>query len=178
MTAHRVTVDLPASLYERLARRANGTHRTIEEALVDAVSAVLVEPEELPSDMAEAVSSLHLLDDADLWRAARQRLDAERAAEIEALHQKRQREGLSAAEREELARLMKESTRVMLVRARSAAMLAQRGHDVSSLLQEHELGPTSPGRCATGSWETIDSLRGTVNLGGHAVDDCDGLYDG
>lgn len=138
MAAHRVTVNLPIPLYERLARRASSTHRTIEAELVDAVSAVLVEPEALPTDMAEAVSALHLLDDADLWRAARQRLDVERAEEIESLHQKRQREGLSAVETEELARLMKESTRVMLVRARSAAMLKQRGHDVSSLLQEHE----------------------------------------
>jgi len=27
------------------------------------------------------------------------------------------------------------------------------------------------------SWETIESLRGVVHLGGNAVDDCDRLYD-
>lgn len=138
MTAQAVTVNLPGPLYERLARRATKTHRTVEAELVDAVATVLDEPGELPVDMAEAISALHLLEDADLWRAARQGLAAERAAEIEELHQKRQSEGLSASELEALATLMKEYTRTMLVRARSAALLKQRGHDVSDLLQGHE----------------------------------------
>lgn len=30
----------------------------------------------------------------------------------------------------------------------------------------------------TASWETIESLRGVVHLGGNAVEDCDQLYDG
>lgn len=138
MTAQAVTVNLPGPLYERLARRATRTHRTVEAELVDAVATVLDEPGELPADMAEAISALHLLEDADLWRAARQSLAAERATEIEELHQKRQSEGLSASEVEALATLMKEYTRTMLVRARSAALLKQRGHDVSGLLDGHE----------------------------------------
>ncbi|MFT3764572.1 MAG: hypothetical protein QM820_03505 [Minicystis sp.] len=96
------------------------------------------EPDELPADMAEAISALHLLDDEELWRAARQSLAPEKAADIEALHWKRQREGLSAAEIESLAALMKGYTRIMLVRSRSAALLKQRGHDVSGLLGEDE----------------------------------------
>lgn len=138
MTVQAVTVNLPGPLYERLARRATKTHRTVEAELVDAVATVLDESGELPADMAEAISALHLLEDADLWRAARQSLAAERATEIEELHRKRQREGLSASEIEALATLMKEYTRTMLVRARSAALLKQRGHNVSGLLQGHE----------------------------------------
>jgi hypothetical protein len=34
--------------------------------------------------------------------------------------------------------LMKEYTRIMLVRSRAAALLKQRGHDVSELRQGHE----------------------------------------
>ncbi|MDO9018051.1 MAG: hypothetical protein Q8S73_06225 [Deltaproteobacteria bacterium] len=133
-----MTVNLPGPLYERLARRATRTHRTVEAELVDAVATSLDEPGELPADMADAISALHLLEDADLWRAARQSLAAERAAEIEEFHQKRQSEGLSASEIEALATLMNEYTRTMLVRARSAALLKQRGHDVSGLLEGHE----------------------------------------
>jgi len=33
-------------------------------------------------------------------------------------------------------------------------------------------------RESTASWETIESLRGVVHLGGNAVDDCERLYDG
>lgn len=33
-------------------------------------------------------------------------------------------------------------------------------------------------RRPTASWETIESLRGVVHLGGNAVVDCERLYDG
>lgn len=138
MAAQAVTVNLPMPLYERLSQRASNAHRSVEAELVDAVTIVLDEPSELPSELAEATSSLHLLDDSDLWRAARQSLSPERAAEIEEFHLKRQKVGLSASEVEALATLMKEYSRAMLVRARAAAVLKQRGHDVSSLLQADE----------------------------------------
>ena len=138
MTAPAVAVNLPGPLYERLARRANRTHRSIEAELADAVATLPDEPDELAADMAEAIEALHLLGDEDLWRAGKQRLAPEKADDIEALHLKRQREGLSASENESLAMLMKEYTRIMLVRSRSAALLEQRGHDVSGLLEAHE----------------------------------------
>jgi plasmid stability protein len=138
VTVQAVTVNLPEPLYERLARRATKSHRTVEAELVDAVATLPDEPDELPADMAEAIAALHLLGDEDLWRAARQSLATEKAASIEELHLKRQREGLSAPESEALATLMKEYARIMLVRSRAAALLRQRGHDVSGLLEEHE----------------------------------------
>ena len=131
-------MNLPGPLYERLAKRATKAHRTIEAELVDAVATLPDESDELPVDMAEAIAALHLLADEELWRAARQSLAPEKASEIEELHHKRQRDGLSASEIEALAMLMKEYTRIMLVRARSAALLKQRGYDVSELGEEHE----------------------------------------
>lgn len=138
MAVQAVTVSLPSPLYERLTRRAQRTRRTVEAELIDAVATLPDEPDELPADMVEAIAALHLLADEDLWRAAGQRLASDKAALIEELHIKRQSEGLSASEMEALATLMKEYTRVMLVRSRSAALLKQRGHDVSGLLQEDE----------------------------------------
>src|SRR3954471_15124775 len=96
------TVSLPRPLYERLPRRAQRTHRSIEAELADAVATLPDEPDELPADMAEAIAALHLLEDGDLWRAAGQRLAGEKADRIEELHAKRQREGLSASENEAL----------------------------------------------------------------------------
>ncbi len=139
MAVQAVTINLPGPLYERLARRATRTHRTVEAELVEAVTTSLSdEPDELPADMVEAIAALHLLDDEALWRAARTFLAPERADDLEGLHIKRQGDGLSASETEALATLMKEYTRTMLVRSRSAALLKQRGHDVSGLLQGHE----------------------------------------
>ena len=138
MAVQAVTVSLPSPLYERLARRAQRTHRTVEAELVNAVATLPDEPDELPADMAEAIAALHLLGDEDLWRAAEHCLAKEKAELIEELHLKRQQEGLSASEIEALATLMKEYTRIMLVRSRSAALLKQRGHDVSRLLEDRE----------------------------------------
>jgi hypothetical protein len=138
MPIQAVTVNLPSPLYERLARRATKTHRTIEAELVDAVATLPEESDELPADMAEALAALHLLDDEDLWRAARHRLAAEKASAIEELHLKRQRDGLSGPEAEALSTLMREYTRTLLVRSRAAALLKQRGRDVSGLRSDHE----------------------------------------
>src|SRR5580700_893528 len=122
-----VTVNLSGPLYERLARRATKANRTVEAELADAVATLSDEPDELPVDMAEAIAALHLLGDEDLWRAAGQSLAGEKADDLEELHLKRQREGLSPSESDALAMLMKEYTRIMLVRSRSAALLKQRG---------------------------------------------------
>lgn len=132
-------MNLPGPLYERLARRATSTRRTVEAEVVEAVTLSLPdEPGELSAEMAEAIAALHLLDDEALWWAARTSFAPEKAADLEELHIKRQGSGLSAPESESLAALMKEYTRIMLVRARAAALLKQRGHDVSKLLQRHE----------------------------------------
>ncbi|XXY50710.1 hypothetical protein WME91_06155 [Sorangium sp. So ce269] len=139
MAVQAVTVNLPEPLYERLARRASKMHRTVEAELVEAVATLVPEePDELPADMAEAIAALHLLDDEALWRAARSCLAPQKAADLEDLHIKRQGEGLSSSETEALETLMREYTRIMLVRSRAAALLKQRGHDVSGLRQQHE----------------------------------------
>lgn len=90
--------------------------------------------DELPADLAEAILPLSLLDDGSLWRAARTRLSAESAEQLESLHLKRQREGLTEAETQTLSGLVRQYERTMLVRAQAVALLKQRGHDVSQLL--------------------------------------------
>jgi hypothetical protein len=78
--------------------------------------------DDLPVDLNEAISPLSLLDDAALWRAARSRMADETAAQLEALHLKRQRDGLTATEDQTLAGLVRQYERVMLVRAQAAAL--------------------------------------------------------
>jgi hypothetical protein len=89
--------------------------------------------EDLPDDLNESLASLELLDDEALLRAARSHLPAETAAQLEHLHLKRQREGLSDGEQRDLAGLVRQYERSMLVRAQAAALLQRRGHDISEL---------------------------------------------
>lgn len=134
MPTQSVTLRLPDALYQHLKRRAEQAQRAIEDELLDVVAAAVLVDDELPLELSEALSSLALLDDEALWRAARTRLPAEAAEELEGLHLKRQREGISALEAEQTAALLRQYERAMLVRAQAAALLKQRGHDVSVLL--------------------------------------------
>ncbi|MEK9163946.1 MAG: hypothetical protein AAB342_01175 [Chloroflexota bacterium] len=134
MAVQSITLNLPSALYNRLKRRAEQTRRTVEAELLEVVATAVPIADELPPDLAEAISPLALLDDEALWRAARSHLPAEAASQMEELHLKRQREGLSEAEQQTLARLVRQYERAMLVRAQAAALLKQRGHDVSGLI--------------------------------------------
>lgn len=134
MTVQSVTLHLPNPLYERLKRRAEQAHRSVEAELLEVVATAVPVADDLPADLAEAISPLALLDDEALWRAARSHFPEEAAAQMEQLHLKRQREGLTRSEAETRATLVRQYERAMLVRAQAAALLKERGYDVSELL--------------------------------------------
>ncbi len=134
MAVHSLTLNLPGSLYERLIRRAERTHRPVEVELLEAVATGISVDEDLPADLTQAVSALHLLDDAELWRAAQSPLPTEVATQLEDLHLKRQFEGLTPNEAQVLSTLMRRYEQTLLVRAQATLLLKQRGHDVSQLV--------------------------------------------
>lgn len=132
MSLQTVTFGVPTGLYDQLKQRAEQSSRTVEAELVDVLAAVV--PEHLPDDLAEAIAPLSLLDDAALQRAARSRLPDDLAEQLETLHLKQQREGLTDAETEQVAALVRQYERAMLVRSRAAALLKERGQDTSPLI--------------------------------------------
>ncbi len=134
MAVQTVTLDLPAALYQQLKRRADATLRSVEDELLTVVATAVPASDELPQDLEEAISPLALLNDEALWRAARTKISPEAAEHLEELHTKRRHEGLTGAETHALTALMWQYDRAMLVRAQAAALLKQRGHDVTSLL--------------------------------------------
>jgi len=135
LATQTVTLNVPDALYTRLKQRAEQTHRSVEDELLEVVAVAVPVVDDLPADLADAISPLSVLNDDALWRAARSHLPVEAATRIEDLHLKRQREGLTDAEAQTLAALIRRYEKAMLVRAQAAMILSQRGHDVSSLLQ-------------------------------------------
>ncbi len=129
-----ITVHLPDALYDRLKHRADQMRRPIEVELVEAVATAIPESEDLPPELEEAISSLALLNDDELWRAARSQLPREAVEQLAELNLKQQSEGLSDEERSSQARLLRQYERLILVRAEAAGRLKERGHDVSVLL--------------------------------------------
>ena len=134
MAVQAVTLHLPSPLYEQLKRRAEQTQRSVEAELLEVVAAAVPVADDLPTDLAQVISPLAPLDDKALWRAARSHLPAEAVAQMEQMHLKRQREGLTGSEAETLAGLLRHYERAMLVRAQAAALLKERGYDVAELL--------------------------------------------
>lgn len=134
MSAHAVTLRLPAPLYDLFQSRAERAHRSLEAELLDAVATVAADEEELSQDLAKALEDLALLNDEELWRAARNRLSEDSRSQLEALNFKQQREKLTAAEKETLERLIDQYDQSVLLRAEAARLLKERGHDVSKLL--------------------------------------------
>ena len=130
---HTVTLQIPEDLYARIRQRAQRTQRSVEAEFVNVLSAALPDADDLPRELEVAIEPLDRSNDEELWRAARQQLPRSISAELESLHFKQQREGLSSAERERSEALCLEYDRVMLVRARAAVLLHARGHDVGCL---------------------------------------------
>jgi plasmid stability protein len=129
------SLTLLDALYQRIKARAERNQRSVEDELLETLAAGLAADDELPADVAQIIASLPSLDDEALWRAAQGHLPAEESDEIEELHLKRQREGLTPAEKKRLAGLMRQYERYLMVRTEATALLKERGHNVDVLLQ-------------------------------------------
>jgi hypothetical protein len=134
MTSQTLTLQIPGALYSQLKQRADRARRSVEAETLELLAVTVPASEGLSADVQQVLTSLALLDDEALRRAACSRLGSEAAAELEALHSKQQREGLTEPEAQRRDDLVRQYERAMLVRAQAAALLRQRGHDVSSLL--------------------------------------------
>ncbi|HEU5198940.1 MAG TPA: hypothetical protein VFU32_04845 [Ktedonobacterales bacterium] len=129
MAHQTLTLNIPDDLYSRLEKRAAAAHRTVEAEVLDVVAGAVAD-EELPADVAEALAALAVADDKTLWQSARSRLSQDVSDEIEELHFKRQREGLTDDEKYRLAGLMRQYERVLAIRAEAMGLLTERGYDV------------------------------------------------
>jgi plasmid stability protein len=133
MTVQPITVHLPTGLYNRLKRRAERAHRSVEAEMLATVAETLPADEDLSPELAQAVSRLAALDDDALWQAAQARFPAEKSTKLEVLHLRRQAGSLSQAEAHQAAALTDELEQFMFLRAQALSLLMQRGHDVAGL---------------------------------------------
>ena len=135
MAVQDVTIRLPDRLYHQVKQRARRMQRSVEEEVVAAVEVALPALDELPLAVADEIGQMFFLTDQELWQAARSKVTSTENRRMQALLLKRQREGLSPEEETEAERLAQRQERVMLVRAQAAALLKERGQDVSDLIQ-------------------------------------------
>jgi plasmid stability protein len=134
MSSQTVTLELPEPLYEQLQARAARRQRTVADEVLDVLTGASPATEALPDDLEQAIAQLVFLEDGALWQAGRSKMASDDVERLSELNAKRQREGITEAEQQESELLVRQYERSMLVRAQAAALLKQRGHDVSSLL--------------------------------------------
>lgn len=134
MNSQQVTITLPEPIYQRVKRQSQLMQRSVADELAAAVTASLPEQETLPPDIEQELSELDLFTDEELWRAARMTAPADKTERMQVLVEKQQLEGLTDTEKQETAVLSHFFNRVMLVRAKAAVLLKERGHDVDQLL--------------------------------------------
>ena len=133
MALQTLTLRLPDSIYQRLVDLAQKSERPLEEETVSLINGALMTDAELTADISDRLNQLTLLTDEELWNAAVSQASEEDNELMQELLEKRQREGLTSEEFEQVQILSKHFNHIMMVRAKSASLLAERGHDISAL---------------------------------------------
>ena len=105
----------------------------MEEETVSLLNSALMTDAELVADISDRLNQLALLTDEELWSAATSQSSDDDNDLMQELLEKQQRQGLTPEESEQVQVLSNHFNHIMMVRAKSASLLAERGHDVSKL---------------------------------------------
>lgn len=126
-----ITIQVPQGVYERIRRAAEKRQRTVNEMVLEAISAAAPTLDTPQDDMRAALAQMTYLNDAALWQAARATMPPPMRARLEALHRQQRAERLTNAEMTEVERLEQLYRDTLLVRAQAAVLLKQRHYDVA-----------------------------------------------
>lgn len=136
LSQQTLILSLPDDLYRRIKQHAEQSGRTLEEEVERALAEAIPADEQVTPELERMLASLALLDDDALWQAARNDLAREAAEEIRRLRARRERKGLSDAEKQRFSDLLYQYDKGILIRAEAAVQLKERGYDVGVLLQQ------------------------------------------
>jgi hypothetical protein len=141
MTVQTVSVGLPKPVFLKLERAAQLMRRSVEDVLISTVNAALVEPPNLPADLANELAAMHLFSDEALQAAAQPSLSPAEQLRLSQLNHLAGERPLTQAEVAEQADLLAAYHRSVLRRAKSLAILAQRGHPLPAAIGSPDAEP-------------------------------------
>lgn len=134
MTAQTMAIEIPQSLYRRLERLAELSHRPLENVVVQTLNAgVPPLPDDLPIEMRDDLLTLEMLDDEALWEVARSVVSPKQQEEHFRLLEKNQSGKLALSEQSKLAQFRLEADQLMLRKAYAYTLLKWRGYRLPSL---------------------------------------------
>jgi predicted transcriptional regulator len=133
MSTRTLAVELPQSLYERLARVAEVSHRPMERVVLQTLSSALPPlPEDFSDDTRRDLAGLEALDDGQLWKQARAVLAPAKQREMARLLDRNSANTITEQERATLGQLRLEADQIMLRKAYAAVLLKWRSAPLAS----------------------------------------------
>lgn len=119
---HSIRVELPSELFEQLQRAVDRSDQLVETVLVDSLAMLFGTPR---ADWEQRAGTLETLTDARLRALVYRRITWSEGARLRELSARGKHTALSDEEQTELAALIDESDRLMLLRSRALLMLRQ-----------------------------------------------------
>lgn len=129
---HPLSLQLPAALYERIRDAATRSDQPVESVLVESLALLFGEP---AVNWDQLAATLETLSDAQLWALVYRRQSWISGERLRDLSARGRHAPLSPEEQAELAALIDEVDRVMLLHSRALLVLQQRGHQMPDQLQ-------------------------------------------
>ena len=139
MAATMIAVHIPESLFLRLKRAADLTHRSVEDVTVTSLEAALPAEENLPLDIANELAAMRLFNDDALMSATAPSFSPTEEYRLNQLNAAAGERDLTPAEEAEQQSLITAYHHSVLRRAKALAILAQRGRQVPIAAQRATL---------------------------------------
>ena len=125
-----VTLELTEVVYQNAQRLARASPKSVEVILQDSTAHTLPPLDDMSPDEAGQMAQLALLDDASLWREARQMLTREQEQDLRDLLHRQDESALTPKQRTRLEQLMDSYGRLTVRKAHAYLLLARRGYRV------------------------------------------------
>jgi hypothetical protein len=136
MSTQTIAIQMPQSLYQRLQRLSELTHRPLESLVLQTLDANLPAlPENLPKAMRQDLISLEGLNDEALWQVAQSTVDQEHQTQYRHLLEKRRLGTITTNEETRLETLYQAANQNMLRKAYAYVLLKWRGHQLPTLAE-------------------------------------------
>ena len=129
-------VQISESLYHRLERLAEISHRPLETVVEQTLNASVPPlPDDIPEEMQADLLALETMGDEELWEVARSVITTAQQDQHRLLLEKNRLGTISKSEQEQLTQLRDAADQLMLRKAYAYVLLKWRGHHLPTLAE-------------------------------------------
>ena len=130
MPSQTVTLELPDDLYRTAHKLAIATKRPLAAVLQESLARILPPLDDVPSEEADALAQLSLLDDSALWQESKVSLSKSQQEILQTLLDRQSEGELTTDEAIHLQDLMEAYGRLLVRQSHAWLLLARRGYIV------------------------------------------------